>query len=333
MARLRVLIVDDFAPFRRFLRLSLQARNDLQIVGEAADGLEAVHQAIQLRPDVIVLDLDLPTLNGIQVARRLGDLLPEARIIFISAESSEEVVEQALKVGAGYILKLRTSYELFRAIDTVVRGGQFVSDDIRPAIPGEANAGHDARRRQPLPPHAAGAHHEVAFYPNDALLVMGFVRYIEAQIHHGNVTIAIATEPHRIQIREALQARGLHMDELAHNGRYLSLDSMESLSLFMVDDWPDALLFRKVVGGLIKATVESAKERHQRVAACGELAPILWAKGNRNAAIEIEKLWDEISGAFEVDTLCGYASAILDRDRHLRQFNHICAAHSAVHFR
>ena len=72
-----MLVVDDYEPVRRVVRLILQVRDDLQIVGEASDGLEAVQKAKELRPDLILLDIDLPTLNGIQVARRLRDLVPQ----------------------------------------------------------------------------------------------------------------------------------------------------------------------------------------------------------------------------------------------------------------
>ena len=331
--RFKVLIVDDYEPFRRVARLILQARDDLQIVGEAADGLEAVQQALQLRPDVIVLDLDLPRLNGIQVAKRIGGLVPEAKIIFVGVESSMDVVEETLKVGAGHIHKILMSYELLPAIDVVLSGRQFVSEEIRPSALSGAHSEHDARRHKHPQLRQTGAHHEVFFYPTEALLVAGFARYIEANTRSENVVISVVTELHRAQIREVLGGRGLDMKEAVRNGRYISLDSMDTLSLFMVDGWPDASLFRQAVEGLIRTAVESSRGRHRRVAVCGQLAPILWVQGKRNAAIEIEQLWDEMCSIHGVDTLCGYVSATADRDRHPQQFNLICGAHSAVHFR
>jgi hypothetical protein len=151
-------------------------------------------------------------------------------------------------------------------------------------------------------------------------------------VHRGDVIVTIASETHRLQILEKLRARGLHLTDVARDGRCIWLDALDTLSLFMLDDWPDPLLFRKVVGDVAKTTVESARQRRQRVAACGQLAPILWAKGNRNAAIEIEILWDQMCSTHGIDTLSAYVSATADRDRHLREFNRVCAAHSAVHF-
>ena len=96
---LRLLVVDDYEPFLRVVRSILQLRNDLQIVDEASDSLEAVQKAKALRPDLVLLDIALPTLNGIQVARRLRDLVPYAKILFVSIESSSDVVREALNMG------------------------------------------------------------------------------------------------------------------------------------------------------------------------------------------------------------------------------------------
>jgi DNA-binding NarL/FixJ family response regulator len=80
----RVLVVDDHAPFRRFVRATLQARAELQVIGEASDGLQAVQQAEELQPDLILLDVGLPTLDGIEVAHRISRLVQSATILFVS---------------------------------------------------------------------------------------------------------------------------------------------------------------------------------------------------------------------------------------------------------
>src|SRR5271155_2986601 len=90
MSSLRVLVVEDFAPFRRFICSTLAKRQDLQVVCEVSDGLEAVQKANELKPDLIVLDIGLPTLNGIVAARQIRNLAPESKIIFLSQESSAD---------------------------------------------------------------------------------------------------------------------------------------------------------------------------------------------------------------------------------------------------
>lgn len=124
----RVLLVEDFEPFSRFLRSVLGKHKGLQIVCEASDGLEAVHRAEELQPDLILLDIGLPTLNGIEAARRIRKLSPASKIIFVSQESFPDVVREALSLGAfGYVVKIDARIDLLAAVDAVLAGTQFVS--------------------------------------------------------------------------------------------------------------------------------------------------------------------------------------------------------------
>ena len=121
-------MVEDSEPFRNFIRSVLGKRPELQIVGEVTDGLQAVQKAEELKPDLILLDFGLPTLNGIEVARRVRTLSPESKILFVSQELSAAVVQGALAEGAkGYVLKTDARRELLTAVDAVLRGEQFVS--------------------------------------------------------------------------------------------------------------------------------------------------------------------------------------------------------------
>lgn len=123
----RLLIVDDFAPFRRLIASILAQEPTLKIVGEAADGLDAVQKAEELRPDLILLDVGLPKLDGIEAARRIRQLVPQAKILFVSQQTSVDAVQTALSAGAdGYVVKARTGSELLIATNAVLRGEQFV---------------------------------------------------------------------------------------------------------------------------------------------------------------------------------------------------------------
>jgi DNA-binding NarL/FixJ family response regulator len=125
---IRILVVDDFEPWRHLVSLMLQNRSELQVVGEASDGLEAVQKAVDLKPDLILLDIGLPTLNGIDAARQIRKLVPESRIIFLSQADSSDVVQEALDLGAsGYVVKANVKSELFPAVEAVLSGKTFVS--------------------------------------------------------------------------------------------------------------------------------------------------------------------------------------------------------------
>lgn len=124
----RILAVEDFAPHRLLVASLLRARPDLQMVGEVANGFEAVEKAQELKPDLILMDIGLPGLNGIEAARRIRELVPNSRIIFLTQESSPEVINEALCLGAhGYVLKSEMETDLVPALCAALEGHQFVS--------------------------------------------------------------------------------------------------------------------------------------------------------------------------------------------------------------
>jgi DNA-binding NarL/FixJ family response regulator len=295
----RVFVVEDYEPFRQFVCSMLGTRPDLQLVGEASDGLVAVHKAAELQPDLIVLDLGLPTLNGIEATRRIRQLCPESQILILSQESSAEIVQEALRLGAqGYVVKTQAGSELLSAVDTILRGRQFVSSGLsnhKLADAADARSTDLDRQVLPLLESEKGEitrRHEVQFYSDDASFVVGFSRYIEATLKAGNPVILFATDSHRESLLQRLQARGVDVATAIEQGSYIPLDVADTLSTFMVNDLPDPVRLLKVAGDLLAAAAKSAKVEVRRVVACGECAPTLWAQGKADAAIQLEHLWD-----------------------------------------
>ena len=126
---IRVLVVEDYEPIQRFVASILQKQPELQIICKASDGLEAVQKAEELQPDLILLDIGLPSLNGIEVARQIRKLSSKSKILFVSQESSPDVVREALGTGAqGYVLKSDAGSELLEGVNAVLRGEQFVGN-------------------------------------------------------------------------------------------------------------------------------------------------------------------------------------------------------------
>ena len=126
-----VLVVDDYEPWRRFASTALLKQPELRVIGEVSDGLEAVQQAQQLQPDLILLDVGLPTLNGIEAARRIREVSPSSKILFVSENRSPDIAEAALSTGArGYVVKSDAAGELLPAVKAVLDGKCFISASL-----------------------------------------------------------------------------------------------------------------------------------------------------------------------------------------------------------
>jgi len=126
-----ILVVDDYEPWRRFASTTLREQPELEVVGQVSDGLEAVQQAERLQPDLILMDIGLPTLNGIEAARRIREVSPTSKILFVSENRSPDIAEEALSTGAGgYVIKSDAGSELLPAVKAVLEGKRFISASL-----------------------------------------------------------------------------------------------------------------------------------------------------------------------------------------------------------
>lgn len=335
---LRILVVDDYEPWRRLLVSILNQQPGLLIVGEGADGLCAVEKAQELQPDLILLDISLPRLNGIEAARQIHKLVPGAKILFISENRSQDIAEEALRTGAlGYIVKSDAGSDLLPGIKAVLQGQQFVSarlsgGSLTNSMP--ERAAENPTSRETLAPSTpenvkAVGRHEVAFYCDDQKLVDAAVQFVSAALNAGNSAVVVATESHRDAVLQRLQAGGLDIHAAIEEGRYLALDAAETLSMFMVNGIPDPSRFMEAFDHLVLSAAKAAKTTHPRVAIFGEGVNLLWTQGNTEAMIQIEKLASQLTKLHDIDILCGYFLTDAPADKHI--FQRICAEHSAVY--
>ena len=122
VSALRLLVVDDFEQWRRFVRTTIQGIPDVVIVGEASDGPEAIEKAGKLRPDLVLLDIGLPLMNGIEVAREIGGVSPESSVLFLTGNTSSDVMEECFRAGAsGYVVKSCAANDLILAINAALK--------------------------------------------------------------------------------------------------------------------------------------------------------------------------------------------------------------------
>jgi DNA-binding NarL/FixJ family response regulator len=126
----KILLVDDFVPWHRVVKLLLQPNPTWQVMGEAMTGLEAVGKALELQPDLVLLDIGLPVMNGIEVARHIFRVAPSSKIVFVTENDDRAVVKAAMSTGAcGYVVKSNAVRQLLPAIEAVVAGQQFIGPE------------------------------------------------------------------------------------------------------------------------------------------------------------------------------------------------------------
>ncbi len=337
-----ILVVDDFQPLRRFVCSTLEQRAEFRVIGQAADGMEAIQKAVELQPDLILLDLSLPKLNGLAAARQIRQLSPRSKILFLSEHASKEILEEALSMGAsGYLVKSDAGQELFAALQAVIEGEQFVSrrlagrssPDFKSTRATDSHFSAKSRALTPPQKREITHLHEVQFYSDEAGFFDDFSDFIAPFLISGDSVIVVATESHRNGLFSKLQARGLDISRFVEHGNYIALDVAETLSTFMVNDRPDPLRFSKAVNDVIQRAADAAKGEHIRIGACGECAPVLWAQGKAEAAVRLEQLWDEMAKTYKVDIFCGYPLVDFQGKEGRNMFKRVCAEHTAVYSR
>lgn len=126
----KIVVIDDYEDWRHFVASALAERPEFRIVGEVADGLEAVQRVQELQPDLILLDIGLPKLNGLEAARRIRDCVPNTQIVFFSENRSRDIAEEAMRIGDGYVVKSSAARELLSAVEAVLQGKQFLSASL-----------------------------------------------------------------------------------------------------------------------------------------------------------------------------------------------------------
>ena len=313
----RILVVEDHETVRRFVCSELEQRPEFSIVGEASNGLDAVQKAQELQPDLILLDVGLPKLNGLEAARQINSLVPNAKLLFLSLESSARVMQEAFRMGAwGYVHKMRAQLDLLPAVDAVLAGKRFVSSDM---------AFGEAQGVEPR--------HDVQFYSNDEVFLEGVTRFVSAAMKANNPVILLATKAHRDGLVERLEEMGFDIDDAIRQGTYISLDATDALARISVKGVPDPAKFLDGIIGLLESVSIATKADYPRVAVFGECVGLLCQGGRAEAAIQLESTGNDLIQTRNVDILCAYPLSAFQHAEDGRTFTRICAEHTAVHSR
>src|SRR5260370_26287214 len=168
--------------------------------------------------------------------------------------------------------------------------------------------------------------HRVQFYEADSFLLEALSDLVGDSLVAGDSSVVIATRAHREGLEAGLRARGLDLDALRDQGRYVALDAAETLAAFMVDDFPDAARFRKIIGEVIERAIKKSESRH--VYAYGEMVALLLTDGKGDALVRLERLWNELGNELSFSLCCGYPLKQFSINPDEPLFLKICAEHS-----
>jgi two-component system nitrate/nitrite response regulator NarL len=337
--KVRILIIEDFIPFQKMIQWILEEKPDYQIIGTASDGVEGVRKAEELQPDLILLDIGLPRMNGIEAARNIGKNFFHCKILFVTQESSAEYVRKTLRMGAhGYVLKERVVSDLLPAMRAALKDATFVSSGLSLDSSSSSDESppetHPCRDLTSLPLNSRGAVqfscHSLHVYSDEAILLQRATNFVANAIRTEQSAIVVASESLRHSLSETAGSGSVDIHAAVRKGNYISLHVEEINSLFMFNGSPDPIRFTEFLGGLIAAAAQASHAASPRVALFAECATLLWRAGNADGAMRLEQLWNKLATRHDVNILCAYPITNFHGEDDCDLIRKLCAEHSVI---
>ena len=176
----------------------------------------------------------------------------------------------------------------------------------------------------------AACQHDVQFYFDDRFLIRSLSTFVGPRLASGSSVLIVATKSHRESLAEELERAGVDLPAAIAEGRYLALDAAETLARFTRNGFPDESLFRELIGGLVSCSAAVARGQDDKVIIFGEMVALLWQRGEAQAALRLEQLWNGLSETHSFRLRCAYPIASFDRSVHTEIFSRICSEHQLV---
>ena len=290
-AKPKVLLVDDHRQVLDSIAGILAG--DFDIAAAATDGYQALDAALKVAPDVIVLDVTMPGLDGFQTCQALEQAGSRAPVVFLSMHDGDDYVREAFRRGGrGYVLKSRAPRDLTAAIDQALLGRVFV-----PSLTA-------------LSRMAGRGGHAMILHEDREPLLNSLAGYFDLALRLGDATCVIADEPTREGLTARLRERGWDVGA-SGDRRYRVIDVDEAVSESMRNGRPDADLLAGIAQELDEFRLAAGASR---LTLYGTMVMSLHASGNRRAVLEIERIWGAVARDLPILTLCGYAAACFHDD-------------------
>jgi len=326
---------------RRLVAAKLKTLTEIRFVHEVANGLEAVEQARELQPDLILMDVGLPLLNGIEATREIRRICPTSKILFASANRSPDIVAESLRSGGlGYVLKSDAQTDLLPAICATLRGERFLSSSLLKSDGPNSPAPFEERAQDNLSGGGSTVdprtvlkheHHGVAFYSDERQFSDGVGEFLRLALTSGRAAIVIATEAHRQALLRRLLEYGVDVSSAIESGKYIALDAATTLATFMVNGMPDPSRFVTRFGDLAMNIAKPENIRHRGISLFGEGVQLLWEQGNLDAVLQVEHLCQRVTSRYDIEILCGYCVWRVPGGMELDTFERICREHSSAY--
>jgi CheY-like chemotaxis protein len=334
MSLVEILIADDHEGFRRAVRSIIETEAAYRVCGEARDGIDAVDKVRQLRPDIVLMDINMPRMDGLQATQIIRRELPDCKVIIVTQNNARIAREQARIADAkGFVAKSRLARDLILTLGSVAMGNdggldprkgerRVVSDCHAPdkAVPteGEPWCG--------LLASAAPCDHIVQLYQDQEFLNRAVCRFAAAAITNGEGVILVPTVAHWDAFRPRLESEGVDVKAAEKRGQLTVVDADTLLPTFMRDGMPDSPVFL----GLAQNVVSQARGdgRYPKVRWWGEMVNILWERGDIAASMQLEDQFDQLAHEQDIAIFCSFLMDNFDGDVHARMLPRLSENHS-----
>ena len=317
---LRILIVDDHEVVRRGVRSLLSARTEWSVCGEAEDGLEAIEKAKRLQPDIVLMDITMSRMDGVQATKVIRQEVPEAKVILISQNDPSVGRMQAADADArDFVAKIDLPRDLLSTIDRVVGQG-------KQKIGGRVNQDMQNEPWCRLLDDAAPQNHIVQLYQDEKFLSRAVCRFAVSAINHGEGVILVPTSGHWNALRPRLEAEGVDVKAAQSCGQLTVIDADQLLPNFMRNSMPDGPLFLGLAGETI--TRARGGDRFTKVRWWGEMVNVLWERGDVAASMGLEDLFHKLAHDRDIAIFCSFLMDNFDGDVHARMLPRLGQNHS-----